>query len=79
MKKNKIIKVSLLIIGLMPFVYVLIAGLNSAINGLDCIDDCIPTYGIDAFIFILELYSTFLWPAYLVGLLFIMISIVKKK
>ena len=76
MKKKNIIWKLLFIVGLIPFIIILVKGVYSAINGLSCIDDCIPTYGIKAFIDTIKLYSLFLWPTYIVGIVLIIVSAV---
>lgn len=79
MKKNKILWIIILLIGLIPFIIAFGFGICAAINGMPCIDDCIRVVGINAFVSMIVLYSLVFWPTYIVGLILIILSIFKIK
>lgn len=77
-KKGKKVKyMILLILGLLPFVGILGFAIFSAINGFSFLFST--SYGFDAFGGVILIYSIFLWPLYIVGLVLIIKSIQKLK
>lgn len=79
MKEKKIIWKILLIIGLIPFLAVIIYGIFSSINGFSgiCFFNCSKNYGLMAFRDSVIMYSYVLWPTYIIGIILIIISIIK--
>jgi len=81
--KNKTIWIILLIVGIIPFIIPLIAGIYDSVNGIPsgllCFSDCEYNYGFQAFIDSIYLYSFVFWPTYIVGVILIVISIIKLR
>ena len=79
MKNKNIIWWVLIIIGLIPFIFVLGSGLISAISGTSglCLLNCTLTYGWDAFLTTIILQSYLLWPTYIIGIVLIIIGLFK--
>lgn len=79
MKKNKIVWIVLLIIGIIPFAIPLIAGIYDSINGFSglCFIACDNYYGFQAFLDSIYLYSFIFWPTYIIGAILIVLSIIK--
>jgi hypothetical protein len=76
MKNKKLLWCIPLVIGLAPFVWALIGGLYAAINGFSGLAIFgTPYYGWDAFLDWTFLFSFVAWPAYLVGLGLIILSL----
>jgi hypothetical protein len=75
MKNKKLLWLIPLFIGLVPFVWALIGGLYSAINGFSGIMFGPSYYGFQAFFDWVILFSYIAWPAYLVGLALIGLSL----
>jgi len=71
----------LLIIGLLPFVYVLGVGIYSSYMGYSglCFFECELDYGIAAFVDSIIITSYLFWPLYLIGIVFIILSFFKFK
>ena len=67
----------LLIIGLLPFIFVLAYGIYSMLEGFSFFSTSY--HGIDAFIFFLFIFSFLFWPLYILGAALIIISVVKLK
>ena len=81
MKKKKIVWISLLIVGIIPFAIPLIAGIYDSITGFSglCFIECDNYYGFQAFIDSIYLYSFIFWPIYIIGVILIILSIIKLK
>lgn len=82
MRSNKkIVWIILLIFGLIPFILLIVGGFNAAFNGFSglCFFSCENYYGMAALIDYVLLFSFIYWPAYVVGLLFIVLSIIRLK
>lgn len=81
MKKKKVLWIILLIIGLLPFIGVLIISTHAAIFGFSglCLLECSYYYGFEAFRDSIILYSFVFWPTYIIGLILIIISIIFLK
>jgi len=81
MKKKKKIWITLLIIGIIPFLTPLIIGIYDSINGYAglCFFSCEKEYGFKAFLGSVYLYSYICWPTYIIGLFLIILSIFKLK
>lgn len=69
----------LLIIGFIPFLVVLIYGIYSAIFGFSGLCLCPDYYGFAAFFDSVLLFSVVFYPAYIVGVVLIILSIIKIK
>ena len=79
MKKDKLIWKLLLIVGAIPFIFVLSYGGYSFINGFSFLcfySECVD-YGLDAFINSIFLCSFIIWPTYIIGIILIGISTIK--
>lgn len=72
--KKKIIWKILLFIGTLPFVIILVMSIINAINGFEFLFST--SYGWEAFIGTAVIYSFLFWPAYIVGILLIILSII---
>ena len=81
MKKKKIVWISLLIVGIIPFAIPLIAGIYDSLIGFSglCFIECDNYYGFQAFIDSIYLYSFIFWPTYIIGVILIILSIIKLK
>lgn len=81
MNKKKILWLILLVIGIIPFIIPLIAGIYDSINGFAgiCFADCTYDYGFSAFRDVIFIYSWLMWPTYIVGGVLIVISLIKLK
>lgn len=81
MKKKKVLWIILLIIGLLPFIAVLTISILASIFGFSglCLLECSYYYGFEAFRDSIILFSFVFWPAYIVGLILIIISIIFLK
>ena len=75
--KNKINRY-LFIIGLLPFIIVLIAGLYASVVGYSPIYISYLHHGWYAFMFYVNDWSINYWPSYIVGIILIFISIVRR-
>lgn len=82
-KFRKILSYVLLVIGVLPFLITLYGGIYSAIEGTYegiCIMCDMSTmdliYGMEAFKVTIAFAVYLFWPAYIIGLLFIVISII---
>lgn len=79
-KFRKILSYVLLVIGVLPFLLTLFVGIYSAIAGthdgicIMCDRDLI--YGMEAFKVTIAFAVYLFWPIYIIGLLFIVISII---
>ena len=71
----------ILIVGIIPFLIPLIAGIYSSITGFSglCFFECDNYYGFSAFIDSIYLYSFVFWPTYIIGLFLIVLSVIKLK
>lgn len=80
-KKKKIVWISLLIVGIIPFAIPLIAGIYDSLIGFSglCFIECDNYYGFQAFIDSIYLYSFIFWPTYIIGVILIILSIIKLK
>lgn len=76
MKKN--IWIILLILGLLPFIVVLIGSIYVSITGFGGLT-MNHYYGFEAFIDWLILWSYIYWPSYIIGIVLILLSIIKLK
>lgn len=81
MKKKRIVWISLLIVGIIPFAIPLIAGIYDSLIGFSglCFIECDNYYGFQAFIDSIYLYSFIFWPTYIIGVILIILSIIKLK
>ena len=81
MKKKKIICISLLVAGLIPFIVPLVKGIYDSIIGFSglCWWQCDYYYGFSAFIDSIYIYSFLFWPTYIIGIILIILSIIKLK
>ena len=81
MKNKKILWKILLLIGLIPFISILIYGIYVSITGFSllCILNCAKEYGFIAFRDSIISISYIIWPIYIIGLLLITLSIFKLK
>ena len=81
MKKKKIVWISLLIVGIIPFAIPLIVGIYDSLIGFSglCFIECDNYYGFQAFIDSIYLYSFIFWPTYIIGVILIILSIIKLK
>lgn len=79
MKKKNLIWLLMLIIGFIPFAFPLLYGIKNAIFGYSglCLFDCSLDYGFSAFVDTLVLISYLFWPAYIIGIVLIIIGIFK--
>ncbi|MBE6148701.1 MAG: hypothetical protein E7167_04380 [Firmicutes bacterium] len=80
-KNKRIIWIILLIVGIIPFVIPLIAGVYDSIAGFSglCILECDNYYGFNALIDSIYLYSFIFWPTYIIGFVLIVLSFIKLK
>ena len=81
MKKKRIVWISLLIVGIIPFAIPLIAEIYDSLIGFSglCFIECDNYYGFQAFIDSIYLYSFIFWPTYIIGGILIILSIIKLK
>ncbi len=81
MKNKKIIWIVLLVVGILAFAVPLITGIYDSINGFSglCFIACEKYYGFEALRDSIFLYSYILWPTYIIGTFFIVLSIIKLK
>lgn len=81
MKKKKKLWILLLIVGLIPLLIPLIAGIVDSINGFAglCFIACEKYYGFSAFRDSIILYSYICWPTYIIGLALIVLSVIKLR
>ena len=81
MRNKKIVWISLLIVGIVPFSIPLITGIYNSITGFSglCFIECNNYYGLQAVIDSVYLYSYIFWPTYIIGAILIIISIIKLK
>lgn len=82
-KKEKMIWKILFVIGMLPFIILLSFGVYNSINGFSgmCFFNCYNYYGIRALMDSVVLYSYIFWPTYIIGFVFIILSVknLKKK
>ncbi len=64
----------ILMIGILPFLSCLLKGLDGAINGISFLWGP-ADYGWEGFLTAIVFFSYLFWPAYLIGLILIMISV----
>lgn len=81
MKNKKLIWKILLVVGIIPFVVALYAGIYHSITGFSgiCILDCKKYYGFEAFKYYIILYSFIFWPRYIIGAILIILSMFKLR
>lgn len=81
MKNKKLIWKILLVVGIIPFVVALGAGIYHSITGFSgiCILDCKYYYGFQAFKDSIVLYSFIFWPTYIIGAILIILSMFKLR
>ena len=81
MKNKKLIWKILLVVGIIPFVVALYAGIYHSITGFSgiCILDCKYYYGFQAFKDSIILYSFIFWPTYIIGAILIILSMFKLR
>lgn len=83
--KGKILWISLLVLGLVPFLVAIIVGLSGAIDGMAeglCFSftgGCTRYYGFRAFVDAIYLYSFIFWPSYILGAGLVVASIIIKR
>lgn len=77
MKNKRLIWIILLVLGSIPFVVALIYGIFSAINGFSGLCFCPNYYGFTAFFDSILLFSFVYYPAYIIGIILIVLSIIK--
>ena len=83
--KRKILWISLLILGFVPFLFAIFVGLCGAIDGMTegfCLSftgGCTRYYGFRAFVDAIYLYSFIFWFTYILGAALIVASIIIKK
>ena len=75
MNKRKIISIGMMVIGASPFLYILYRCVDAAINGFTFGWGAPAEHGAQAFLSVLVLGSYVIWPAYIVGLILIIIGI----
>lgn len=75
MNKKKVLSILLIGIGSLPFLYILYRCIDAAIYGFSFGIWAPAEYGAQAFLSILVLGSYLIWPAYLVGMILIIIGI----
>lgn len=70
-----------ILLGIAPFIYVIVSGIYNAIVGFSglCITGCTDSYGISAFIDWVLLFSFVFWPAYVVGLILMILGIIMVR
>ena len=74
--------ITLLIIGIIPFIIPIVFGASKAINGASiglCLSNCYDKYGLPVFFEYTFFYSIFFWPTYIVGFCLIILSVIKLK
>lgn len=69
----------LFILGLLPFVVLLIGGIYASITGFSGIAFSALHYGFSAFMDWVILWSFLYWPSYIVGMILIIVSMIIKK
>lgn len=79
MKNKKILWKTLLIMGFVPFILVLFYGLYSAITGFSGLCFCGNYYGFKAFIDSIIMVSYVFYPAYIIEIILIIVSLLKFK
>ena len=81
MKKKQLVWICLLSVGIIIFAIPLLAGVYDSINGFSglCFVGCDNYYGFQAFVGSIYLYSYIFWPAYIIGVVLIILSIIKLK
>lgn len=72
--KNKRFWQVILLIGCLPFLICLLKGLDGAINGIAFLWGP-ADYGWEGFLTAVVLFSYLFWPAYLIGLVLVQISV----
>lgn len=75
MNKRKIISILMIGIGTFPFLYILYRCVDAAINGFTFGWGAPAEHGAQAFLSVLVLGSYVLWPAYIIGIVLIIIGI----
>lgn len=75
MNKRKIISIGMMVIGASPFLYILYRCVDAAINGFTFGWGAPAEHGAQAFLSVLVLGSYVIWPAYIVGLILIIVGI----
>lgn len=79
MKKKKVLWKIILVVGFIPFIAVLTFGIYSAIFGFSGLCFCGEYYGFKAFVDSIIMYSAVFYPTYIIGIIFITLSIIKLK
>ena len=69
----------LFILGLLPFVILLIGGIYASIAGFSGIAVSALHYGFSAFRDWVILWSFLYWPSYIVGMILIIVSMIVKR
>ena len=66
-------------VGLLPFLICLIGGIYAAVCGFGGLTIGMKSYGIEAMLDWVLLWSFVYWPSYVIGIIFIIVSLMIKR